>query len=199
MLKTLRRVFAYARPYIGYFVMTVIFAAAGVSLSLAVPVFIGEAVDCCIDRDNVDFEKLRKIVLFLAVIVVSSALFQWFMSLCTNKLAFLTVRDLRADIFNKLERVPLRYIDRHSKGELTSRVINDIEIISDGLLQGFTQFFSGVITIIGTLIFMMTINFKIALVVVFMTPLSFLAASKITKATHNSYMKQSLADSMAPR
>ena len=191
MLKTLRRVFAYARPYIGYFVMTVIFAAAGVSLSLAVPVFIGEAVDCCIDRDNVDFEKLRKIVLFLAVIVVSSALFQWFMSLCTNKLAFLTVRDLRADIFNKLERVPLRYIDRHSKGELTSRVINDIEIISDGLLQGFTQFFSGVITIIGTLIFMMTINFKIALVVVFMTPLSFLAASKITKATHNSYMKQS--------
>lgn len=191
MLKTLRRVFAYARPYIGYFVMTVIFAAAGVSLSLAVPVFIGEAVDCCIGRDNVDFEKLRKIVLFLAVIVVSSALFQWFMSLCTNKLAFLTVRDLRADIFNKLERVPLRYIDRHSKGELTSRVINDIEIISDGLLQGFTQFFSGVITIIGTLIFMMTINFKIALVVVFMTPLSFLAASKITKATHNSYMKQS--------
>jgi len=191
MLKTLRRVFAYARPYIGYFVMTVIFAAAGVSLSLAVPVFIGEAVDCCIGRDNVDFEKLRKIVLFLAVIVVSSALFQWFMSLCTNKLAFLTVRDLRADIFNKLERVPLRYIDRHSKGELTSRVINDIEIISDGLLQGFTQFFSGAITIIGTLIFMMTINFKIALVVVFMTPLSFLAASKITKATHNSYMKQS--------
>lgn len=191
MLKTLRRVFAYARPYIGYFVMTVIFAAAGVSLSLAVPVFIGEAVDCCIGRDNVDFEKLRKIVLFLAVIVVSSALFQWFMSLCTNKLAFLTVRDLRADIFNKLERVPLRYIDRHSKGELTSRVINDIEIISDGLLQGFTQFFSGVITIIGTLIFMMTINFKIALVVVFMTPLSFLAASKITKATHNSYIKQS--------
>lgn len=191
MLKTLRRVFAYARPYIGYFVMTVIFAAAGVSLSLAVPVFIGEAVDCCIGRDNVDFEKLRKIVLFLAVIVVSSALFQWFMSLCTNKLAFLTVRDLRADIFNKLERVTLRYIDRHSKGELTSRVINDIEIISDGLLQGFTQFFSGVITIIGTLIFMMTINFKIALVVVFMTPLSFLAASKITKATHNSYMKQS--------
>lgn len=191
MLKTLRRVFAYARPYIGYFVMTVIFAAAGVSLSLAVPVFIGEAVDCCIGRDNVDFEKLRKIVLFLAVIVVSSALFQWLMSLCTNKLAFLTVRDLRADIFNKLERVPLRYIDRHSKGELTSRVINDIEIISDGLLQGFTQFFSGVITIIGTLIFMMTINFKIALVVVFMTPLSFLAASKITKATHNSYMKQS--------
>ena len=191
MLKTLRRVFAYAKPYIGYFVLTVIFAAAGTGLSLAVPVFIGEAVDCCTGRGEVDFEKLRKIVVLLAVIVVSSGLFQWLMSLCTNKLAFLTVRDLRADIFNKLERVPLRYIDRHSKGELTSRVINDIEIISDGLLQGFTQFFSGVMTILGTLIFMMTINFRIALVVVLMTPLSFLAASKITKATHDSYMKQS--------
>ncbi|MBQ6180117.1 MAG: ABC transporter ATP-binding protein [Ruminococcus sp.] len=191
MKNTLRRVFSYARPYIGYFVLTLLFAAMGVSLSLAVPVFIGEAVDCCIGRDDVDFENLKKIAAALALIVVSSTLFQWLMSLCTNKLAFLTVRDLRADIFNKLERVPLRYIDRHSKGELTSRVINDIEIVSDGLLQGFTQFFSGVITILGTLIFMMTINVKIALVVVFMTPLSFIAASRITKATHSSYMQQS--------
>ncbi|NLT08516.1 MAG: ABC transporter ATP-binding protein, partial [Ruminococcus sp.] len=191
MKNTLRRVFSYAKPYIGYFVLTVLFAAMGVSLSLAVPVFIGEAVDCCICRGNVDFDKLKKITAALALIVLSSTLFQWLMSLCTNKLAFLTVRDLRADIFNKLERVPLRYIDRHSKGELTSRVINDIEIVSDGLLQGFTQFFSGVITILGTLIFMMTINVKIALVVVFMTPLSFIAASRITKATHSSYMQQS--------
>ncbi len=191
MKNTLRRVFSYARPYIGYFVLTILFAAMGVSLSLAVPVFIGEAVDCCIGRGDVDFENLKKIAAALALIVVSSTLFQWLMSLCTNKLAFLTVRDLRADIFNKLERVPLRYIDRHSKGELTSRVINDIEIVSDGLLQGFTQFFSGVITILGTLIFMMTINVKIALVVVFMTPLSFIAASRITKATHSSYMQQS--------
>jgi len=113
------------------------------------------------------------------------------MSLCTNKLSFLTIRDLRSDIFCKLERVPLRYIDGHTKGELTSRVINDIEIISDGLLQGFTQFFSGIITIIGTLIFMMAINFRIAIVVVILTPLSFIAASRITKASHDSYMKQS--------
>lgn len=191
MLRTLKRVFSYARPYIRYFVLTLIFAAGGISLSLAVPVFIGEAVDVCVSRGQVDFDALKTIVLKLAVIVVISGVFQWLMSLFTNKLAFLTVRDLRADIFAKLQRVPLRYIDGHTKGELTSRVINDIEMISDGLLQGFTQFFSGVMTIVGTLIFMMTINVRIAVVVVILTPLSFLAASKITKASHDSYMKQS--------
>ncbi len=191
MLKTLKRVFSYARPYIGYFVLTVLFAVLGVSLSLAVPIFIGRAVDCCICKGMVDYDELKKIVAELAVIVAASTLFQWLMSLCTNKLSFLTVRDLRSDVFNKLERVPIKYIDSRTKGELTSRVINDIEIVSDGLLQGFTQFFSGIITIIGTLIFMMTINIRIALVVVLMTPLSFIAASCITKAAHDSYMKQS--------
>ena len=191
MFKTLRRVFAYARPHIKYFALTVFFAFIGVSLSLTVPIFIGNAVDCCIGRGNVDFDTLLRIILVLASVVVISTLFQWLMSLCTNKLAYFTVRDLRTDIFNKLGRVPLRYIDGHTKGELTSRVINDVEIISDGLLQGFTQFFSGIITIIGTLVFMMTINIKIAIVVVILTPLSFIAASKITKASHDSYMKQS--------
>lgn len=191
MLKTLKRVFSYARPYIAYFFLTIIFSAAGISLSLAVPVFIGDAVDCCIGKDNVDFETLSVIIIKLAAAVIASGLFQWLMSLCTNKLSFLTVRDLRADVFAKLERVPLSYIDGRTKGELTSRVINDIEIISDGLLQGFSQFFSGIITIIGTLIFMMTINVKIALVVVLLTPLSFIAASRITKASHDSYVRQS--------
>ncbi|MBR4361797.1 MAG: ABC transporter ATP-binding protein [Ruminococcus sp.] len=191
MLKTLRRVFSYARPYIAFFILTVIFAAAGISLSLAVPVFIGEAVDCCVGAGKVDFDKLLRVVIKLGASVAASGLFQWLMSLCTNRLAFLTVRDIRADAFAKLQRVPLRYIDRHTKGELTSRVINDIEIVSDGLLQGFTQFFSGIITIVGTLIFMMTINYKIALVVVVLTPLSFIAASRITKATHDHYVRQS--------
>ncbi|MDE5834604.1 MAG: ABC transporter ATP-binding protein, partial [Ruminococcus sp.] len=191
MFDTLRRVISYAKPYIAYLVSTIIFAVAGVGLSLLVPVFIGDAVDCCIGKGTVDFDDLKKIVIELAVMVVASGIFQWIMSLCTNKLAFLTIRDMRADIFNKLERVPLKYIDGHTKGELTSRVINDIEIISDGLLQGFTQFFSSIMTIAGTLIFMMFINFRIALVVVIMTPLSFIAASKITKASHDSYMKQS--------
>ena len=191
MTKTLVRIFSYAKPYIAYFVLTVIFAALGVSLSLTVPVFIGKAVDCCVGKGEVDFRELAVIAAALAVTVIASGLFQWLMSLCTNKLAFMTVRDLRAEVFGKLERVPVRFIDRCSKGELTSRVINDIEIVSDGLMQGFTQFFSGIITIIGTLLFMMFINYKIALVVVLLTPLSFFAASVITKATHNSYKKQS--------
>lgn len=191
MMKTLTRIFSYAKPYIVFFVLTVIFAAAGVSLSLTVPVFIGKAVDCCVGKGNVDFKELGIIAVTLGIMVILSGLFQWLMSLCTNKLAFLTVRDLRSDVFAKLEKVPLKFIDGSTKGELTSRVINDIEIVSDGLLQGFTQFFSGIITIIGTLIFMLFINYKIALVVVLLTPLSFIAASKITKATHNSYMKQS--------
>ncbi|MDE5584330.1 MAG: ABC transporter ATP-binding protein/permease [Ruminococcus sp.] len=191
MTDTLKKVIAYARPYIAYFGFSVIFALLGVGLSLFVPVFIGNAVDCCIGKGKVDFDELKKIVILLAVMVVASGIFQWLMSLFTNKLAFLTVRDLRADIFNKLERVPLKYIDGHTKGELTSRVINDIEIVSDGLLQGFTQFFSSIMTIIGTLAFMMFINLKIAVVVVIMTPLSFIVASKITKASHDSYMKQS--------
>lgn len=191
MLKTLGRVMGYAKPYIRFFVMTVIFSALGISLSLSVPIFIGNAVECCVGKGNVDFTELRRIGITLSCVVIGSTLFQWLMSLCTNKLAFLTVRDLRRDVFSKLERVPLRYIDRRTKGELTSRVINDIEIISDGLLQGFTQLFSGIVTIIGTLIFMMTINFKIALAVVLLTPLSFIAASQITKRTHTSYMQQS--------
>ena len=191
MFGTLKRIFSYARPYMAYFVLTLICAVIGVSLSLTVPVFIGRAVDCCIGKGLVDFSGLGKIAVELAAMVVGSGIFQWLMSLCTNKLAFLTVRDLRSDVFAKLERVPLRFIDRTTKGELTSRVINAIEIISDGLLQGFTQFFSGIITILGTLIFMMFINFKIAIVVVLLTPLSFLAASKITKATHSSYARQS--------
>ncbi len=192
MLKTLKRILTYTRPYFAYFVMTIIFAALGIALSLAVPIFIGEAVECCIGKRQVDFDRLGKNAVLLAVIVLASTLFQWLMSLATNKLAFMTIRDLRKDVFSKLERVPLKYIDGRTKGELTSRVINDIEIISDGLLQGFAQFFSGVITIIGTLIFMMTINVRIALVVVILTPLSFFAASKITKMTHDSYMKQSV-------
>ena len=191
MKKVIMRVISYANPYLKYFVMSVIFALSGVSLSLAVPVFIGEAVDCCVGKGSVDFKELSKIIVLLASMVAASTLFQWLMTLCTNKLAFLTIRNLRADVFNKLERVPLKYVDGHTKGELTSRVINDIEIISDGLLQGFAQLFSGIITILGTLIFMMTINFRIALVVVVLTPLSFIAASRITKASHDSYMKQS--------
>lgn len=191
MINTLKRVMSYAKPYRLHFFLTVIFALIGVAFSLSVPVFIGEAVDCAIGKDDVDFTKLLRIAAILAGAVLISTLFQWLMSLSTNKLAFNTVKDLRCDVFAKLERIPLKYIDGNQKGQLTSRVINDIEIISDGLLQGFAQLFSGVITIIGTIIFMLTINVKITFVVIALTPLSFIVASRITKLSRDTFLKQS--------
>ena len=191
MIKTLRRVMGYAKPYRIHFFLTLLFAFIGVAFSLSVPVFIGKAVDCAVSKDNVDFKRLAFIISLLGVAVLISTFFQWLMSLSTNKLAFYTVRDLRCDIFAKLERVPLKFIDGNQKGQLTSRVINDIEIVSDGLLQGFAQLFSGVITILGTIIFMLTINVKITFVVIALTPLSFFVASKITKLTRDTFLKQS--------
>lgn len=191
MFETLKRVMSYAKPYKHYLIFTIIFAVIGLSISLSVPVFIGEAVDYAVGKGQVDFDGLIKTAVFLGIMVLISTVFQWLMSLCTNKLSYLTIRDIRCDVFAKLERVPIKYIDGKTKGELTSRVINDIEIISDGLFQGFTQLFSGIITIVGTIIFMLTINIKISIVVMLLTPLSFFVASKITKLTHDTFVKQS--------
>lgn len=191
MLKTLKRVMKYTKPYKLFFVLTVIFAVISVAFSLSVPIFIGEAVDCAIGKDNVNFNRLIKVAFMLGSAVLISTLFQWLMSLCTNKLSFNTIRDMRCDIFAKLQKVPLKYIDGTQKGQLTSRVINDIEIISDGLLQGFTQLFSGIVTIIGTIIFMLTINVKITIIVILLTPLSFFVASGITKLSRDTFIKQS--------
>ena len=188
MLKTLKRVMKYTKPYKLFFVLTVFFAVISVAFSLSVPIFIGEAVDCAIGKDNVNFNRLIKVAFMLGSAVLISTLFQWLMSLCTNKLSFNTIRDMRCDIFAKLQRVPLKYIDGTQKGQLTSRVINDIEIISDGLLQGFTQLFSGIVTIIGTIIFMLTINVKITIIVILLTPLSFFVASGITKLSRDTFI-----------
>lgn len=128
-----------------------------------VPILIGKGVDVIVGKGNVDFPALLKICIVIAVTVLISALFQWITSLSTNKLSYNTIRDIRADYFEKLNSVPLKFIDNSSKGELIGRAVNDIETISDGLLQGFTQLFSGVVTILGTLIFMLSINVKIAL------------------------------------
>ena len=191
MIKTLKRVMSYAKPYRIYFVFTVIFALLGVALSLSVPIFIGKAVDFAVGKDSVNFKGLMKIAVILIAVVMLSTVFQWLMSLCTNKMSFYTIRDIRCDIFSKIEKLPVKYIDSTQKGQLTSRIINDIEIISDGLLQGFAQLFSGIVTIVGTILFMITINVKITIVVILLTPLSFLAASKITKLSHDTFVKQS--------
>ncbi|MGN1085519.1 MAG: ABC transporter transmembrane domain-containing protein, partial [Porcipelethomonas sp.] len=172
MIKTLKRILGYVRPYKMYLAAAIVFSFVGVLLSLFVPVFIGKGVDLIAGEGNVDFKGLLKLAAVLAATVLVSTFFQWLTALATNRLSYNTIRDIRTDLFDKLNSVPLKYIDRNSKGELISRAVNDIEIISDGLLQGFTQLFSGVVTILGTLVFMLTISVKIALIVVVLTPIS---------------------------
>ncbi len=197
MKHTLSRILRYTKPYSGYLFLTVVCALIGVSLSLVVPVFIGRAVDLAApellaqNAGKLDFTKLLSVVAELAVIVIISAVFQWLQGLCINRLAFGTVRDLRSELEAKLQTMPISYIDGNARGDLIARVIPDIEILSDGLLQGFSQLFTGVVTIVGTLIFMLTINVKIALLVVLLTPISLFVAAKITAASHNAFTKQS--------
>ena len=191
MKQTILRILSYSRPYRGYFLLTLLLTLTGTSLSLIVPVLIGRAVDFAVGSGQVDFGGLRGTVLLLAGCVAVSAVLQWLGGLCINRLAFGTVRDLRAQLTEKLGRMPISYIDGNARGDIIARVISDIEILSDGLLQGFAQLFTGVVTILGTLIFMLTINVKITVLVVIMTPISLVAAAKITALSHGAFVKQS--------
>lgn len=191
MKNTLKRILGYVKPYKAYLAAAIIFSFIGVMLSLFVPVLIGKSVDCIVSAGKVDFGELKKLAAVLGITVAVSAVFQWLTALCTNRLSYYTIRDIRTELFDKLNSVPLSFIDRSSKGELISRAVNDVEIISDGLLQGFTQLFSGIVTILGTLGFMLFINVKIALIVVILTPVSLFAAAKITALSHDSFAEQS--------
>ena len=191
MIKTLKRILGYVKPYKMYLAAAIVFSFVGVLLSLFVPVFIGKGVDLIVGEGNVDFKGLLKLAAVLAATVLVSTFFQWLTALATNRLSYNTIRDIRTELFDKLNSVPLKYIDKNSKGELISRAVNDIEIISDGLLQGFTQLFSGVVTILGTLVFMLTISVKIALIVVVLTPISLFTAAKITQLSRKAFTEQS--------
>lgn len=191
MIKTLKRILKYSKPYKIHLLSAVVCSFIGVVLSLFVPILIGKGVDVIVGKGDVDFRALLKICAVIAAAVLVSTLFQWITSLSTNKLSYKTIRDIRADFFEKINSVPLKFIDNNSKGELIGRAVNDIETISDGLLQGFTQLFSGVVTILGTLAFMLSINVKIALLVVILTPVSLFTAAIITKISHDSFMEQS--------
>lgn len=190
MKQTIFRILGYCKPYRRFLWLTILFTLVQVSLSMFVPVLIGEAVDCAVGTGLTDFEGLAKIAVTLGLSVLISGVFQWLASLCINRLAYASIRDLRTELTAKLLDLPLRYSDNNSRGDIISHVISDIEIISDGLLQGFAQLFAGVATIIGTLLFMMTINIKIAVIVVLMTPISLFAAAKITAMSHSSFQKQ---------
>ena len=188
---TLKKVFSYIGKYKYFLILSMFFAAVTVGLTLYAPILVGKAIDCIIGTGNVDFVNMKSILIKVAVIVVSTALIQWLMNVCNNKITYNVSRDLRKKAFEKIEILPFSYIDTHSKGDIVSRVITDVDQLSDGLLMGFTQFFTGVITIIGTLAFMLSVNVFITIVVVVVTPLSFFIARFIAKKTFNMFSLQS--------
>ncbi|MDD6293828.1 MAG: ABC transporter ATP-binding protein [Lachnospiraceae bacterium] len=189
--KTLKEVLKYIKKYMFYVALSVIFAAATVAMTLYVPILTGDAIDLIVGKGNVDFSAVYAIVKKIIIVVGLTALSQWIMNICNNKITYGVIRDIRKDAFEKLEILPLKYIDSHSHGDIVSRVITDVDTFADGLLMGFTQLFTGVITILGTLIFMLTINVKITFVVVLITPISLFVASFIAKKTYRMFRLQS--------
>lgn len=187
---TLKRILAFSKPYLHYLLLSMLFALISVSLTLYAPILIGDGVDLIVGKGEVDFSNLIPIIMKLLVVVGITALTQWLMSIFTNKIAFLTVRDIRVRAFDKLEKVPLSVIDSTPHGDLLSRITSDVEQISDGLLLGFTQLFSGVVTVLGTLIFMLFINVGITVAVVVITPLSLFVSKFIAEHTFSMFQKQ---------
>lgn len=183
----------YIKPYSWMIVISLILAVVSVVLTLYAPILMGHGIDKIIAEKQVDFDGIAPILVKLGIIVAITGISQWLMTLCTNKISYLAVRDIRIDAFSKLQKLPLKYIDAHPHGDIISRIITDIEQISDGLLMGFTQLFTGLVTIFGTLGFMISINVKIALIVVIITPLSLFVARFIAKNTFKLFKMQSEA------
>lgn len=189
---TLGRVFAYLRPYSILIVASLLLAVVTVALTLYIPILTGSAVDQIVDTGKVDFAALFPILMKIGIAAGLTGLAQWLMNLCNNRITLSTVRDIRGDAFRKLQVLPVAYLDAHSNGDTVSRVIADVDQFSDGLLMGFTQLFTGVITILGTILFMLSVNVTITLVVVLVTPLSLLVAAFIAKKTYSMFTMQSV-------
>lgn len=189
--ETLARVLRFAKPYRWYLLAALVSAVLSVSLTLYAPVLIGRGIDQIIAPGKVYFDNLLPILIELGIVAVLAALFQWLLTLCTNIVTYKTVRDLRSAAFEHVEELPLSNIDSRPHGDIISRIINDIDSVSDGLLQGFSQLFTGIITIAITLVYMLAINFKVGLVVVVITPLSLFVASFIAKHSFDMFRRQS--------
>ena len=187
----IRKVLHYIKRYRLLIVSTVILAAVSVALTLYLPILIGDAIDAVVGEKAVDFELISKITAKCVVIILITALFQWIMNMINNKISFNIVRDVRKEAFGKIQILPLSYIDTHPSGDIISRVISDADQFADGLLMGFTQLFTGVLTIIGTVGFMIALSWKIALIVVLLTPLSLIVAKFVAEHTHSMFLKQS--------
>lgn len=189
--QTVKKVIIRIKKYWVFLILSIIMATITVASSLYVPILVGNAIDYIIGPSNVNFRLIAQILAEIGVVIGITALSQWIMNICNNKITYHVTRDIRDEAIEKIEHLPLKYIDGHSYGEIVSRVIADVDQFADGLLMGFTQFFSGVMTILGTLGFMLSINVKITLVVVLITPVSFFVASFIAKRTYKMFKLQS--------
>lgn len=188
---TLKKVIARIRRYIPLLVLSILFAAISVVMQLYIPIVIGNAVDLCVGIGKVDFVALTPLLQKMVVVTLIAGLAQWFMNLSNNRMTYGVTKDMRDDAFHKLQILPLSYLDSHKSGDIVSRIVADVDQFADGLLLGFTQLFTGVLTIVGTLIFMVSINIKIALVVVVITPVSLFVAGFIAKKTYTMFKTQS--------
>lgn len=192
-IEILKKVLRYMKRYWFFLGLSIALAAVTVASTLYLPLLIGDAVDCLFGTGKVDFEGIFSILKRMGTVIAITALAQWVMNVCNNKMTYQIVRDIRNEAFEKIEILPLKYIDSHAHGEIVSRVIADVDQFSDGLLMGFTQLFTGIITIVGTLGFMLSVNVGITLVVLFVTPVSLLVASFIAKRTFQMFRMQSEA------
>ena len=188
---TLRKVLRYIKKYWVYLALSIVMAALTVTLTLYLPILTGRVIDLIVRKGEVDFDGVFAILRQMAVVIGITAAAQWVMNICNNKMTYRIVQDIRDEAFKRIEILPLKYIDEHSYGEVVSRVIADVDQFADGLLMGFTQFFTGVITILGTLGFMLSVNVGITGVVVLITPLSFLVAAFIARKTFVMFRAQS--------
>lgn len=189
--EVLKKVLRYMRRYWFYLAISILLAAITVASTLYIPLLTGDAVDCIVGKGHVDWSGVFAVLKQMAMVIGVTALAQWGMNICNNKLTYQIVRDIRNEAFAKLEILPLKYIDRKSTGEIVSRIIADVDQFADGLLMGFTQLFTGVITILGTIGFMLSVNVGITFVVLLVTPISWLVASFIAKHTFDMFRKQS--------
>ena len=188
---TLKRVAKYIKKYWFYLLCSLLLAFLTVCGTLYLPILTGRAVDQMIEQGMVDFEMLFSLLRSMGAVILITAVSQWLMSLCNNRMTYLVVRDIRKEAFDKIQILPLKYVDNHPTGEIVSKVIADVDQFADGLLMGFTQLFSGVLTICGTLYFMLSVNVIVALVVIIITPVSLFVASYITRKTYSMFKLQS--------
>ena len=189
---SLKRIAVFIKPDIKYIVFSAVLSLVTVGLTLYFPILIGRAIDCIVKKGDVDFVSLKEYLLKACICVVLNAAFQWLMSTFNNRITFKTVKRMRETVFDKLQKLPVSYIDSHPHGDIVNRMISDIDTFADGLLMGFTQFFTGVMTILGTLIFMFALNFYIALAVVVITPVSLFVAKFISGKTYSMFNDQSI-------